>query len=154
MAHRTGLDPIVIANRILYLAKDRSITPMQLLKLVYISHGWMLGLYGRPLINENALAWKYGPVIPSLYHRFKQYRGNAIDESGDPETDTLDQEQASVVDQVWDNYSEYTGIQLSSLTHKPDTPWDITMRMKGQGSAISNDLIQHHYRALASEQER
>ena len=58
-----------IANEFLRLAKEsgQSLTPMQLLKLVFIAHGWMLGLYGEPLISDDVQAWKYGPVIPDLY---------------------------------------------------------------------------------------
>ncbi len=31
---------------------------MQLIKLVYLCHGWTMGLYSRPLI-ENVEAWQY-----------------------------------------------------------------------------------------------
>ena len=37
---------------------------MQVLKLVYYCHAWMLGLYGRPLIRQPIEAWRYGPVVP------------------------------------------------------------------------------------------
>ena len=53
-------------------------TNMQIQKMVYIAHGYMLGAYGRPLISENVEAWKWGPVIPSLYRRFKKYGSDLI----------------------------------------------------------------------------
>ena len=58
-----------VANEFIHLAKadGRSLTPLQLIKLTYIAHGWMLTLYGRPLIVDEVEAWKYGPVIPDLY---------------------------------------------------------------------------------------
>ena len=61
---------IRIAVEFLELAKNQThykeITTMQLLKLVYIAHGWMLGLYDKPLISDEVEAWQYGPVIPKF----------------------------------------------------------------------------------------
>src|SRR5437870_2146380 len=41
-------DSRTVANHFLRLAREKGdfLTPMQVLKLVYIAHGWMLGLYG------------------------------------------------------------------------------------------------------------
>ena len=58
---------------------DRKLTPMEVNKLVYISHGWMLALHDESLISEKIEAWKHGPVIPSLYHKFKMYGAEPID---------------------------------------------------------------------------
>ena len=62
-----------IANLILDLDRDNGIRidPMKLQKLVYISHGWNLAIHGKPLISDPIQAWQYGPVIPVLYHEFK-----------------------------------------------------------------------------------
>ena len=34
------------------LTNGKSFTPMQIMKLVYIAHGWSLGLRQKPLIRE------------------------------------------------------------------------------------------------------
>jgi uncharacterized phage-associated protein len=140
-----------IADYILYLSgRDRRpITPMQLLKLAYISHGWMLGLYGRPLTWEKAEAWEYGPVLPSIYRDYKRYGGGNINKVLPFAPAGFDEEEASVLNQVWGAYSHYNGIQLSALTHKRGTPWDITRRESGPGAEIPNDLISQHYKILA-----
>jgi len=54
---------LAVANYLIGKAQSegRSITPMQLIKLVYIAHGWTLGLYDQPLIGEQVEAWTYGP---------------------------------------------------------------------------------------------
>ena len=36
--------------------------PTKLNKLVYISHGWLLGKHQKPLVSEEAEVWEYGPV--------------------------------------------------------------------------------------------
>src|SRR5204863_6873805 len=73
-------DPKSIANYFidLAIAEGKQVTPLQLIKLVYIAHGWHLGLTGQPLINEPPEAWQYGPVIPSLYHALKIHGNDAV----------------------------------------------------------------------------
>ncbi|RYE90398.1 MAG: DUF4065 domain-containing protein [Cytophagaceae bacterium] len=68
-------DAVAIANYFIQKSLDTGVevTPMKLLKLVYISHGWSLALLNEPLINEAVEAWTYGPVIPSLYQELKEY---------------------------------------------------------------------------------
>jgi len=151
MIHYVGHDAKRVADYVLWLARNSGnpLTPMQLLKLVYLCHGWMLGLYSRPLIKEQVEAWTYGPVVPSLYHHFKSYGGGMISEMPSEAPRGLDPEEENVIRQVWDAYGRYTGLQLSSLTHVGGSPWDITRR-SGRGRWISNDLIEQHYRQLAA----
>ena len=49
---------ILASSRLLHLGNQSGagLTPMQVLKLVYISHGWMLGLHQRPLFEEDVEA--------------------------------------------------------------------------------------------------
>ncbi|WP_130619822.1 Panacea domain-containing protein [Dyella amyloliquefaciens] len=137
---------------------DGAVTPMQLLKLVYMAHGWMLGLAGRPLLDEPVAAWRYGPVVPSLYQAIRGYGSNPVQNvplfsGADVQFDDTER---SIMDQVADIYGGYTGIQLSSMTHEAGTPWDIAWRQSGQNTTISNDLIEQFYRqkAQASEKSR
>lgn len=75
----------IVAKEMLKLAtgENKTLTPMQLIKLVYLAHCWMLALYSRPLIEEPIEAWKYGPVIPVLYHDIKHYGSNPVKEVKD-----------------------------------------------------------------------
>ena len=131
--------------------QERSLTPMKLIKLVYMAHGWMLGLYGRPLIRENAEAWKYGPVIRELYREIREFRNSPIPPSsvfppnGEEEFDDLEK---SVMDQTVDIYGCYSAIRLSMMTHAKGTPWDIVYNEIGRDFVIPNDLIEEHYMQL------
>ena len=73
---------ITVANEFISLAKKDGyyFTPMQLLKLVYIAHGWMFGFFNEPLIDDDIEAWKYGPVIPNLYQAIKNYGSRQIED--------------------------------------------------------------------------
>lgn len=146
-------DSRTVANRFLELARDEKddLTPMQLLKLVYIAHGWMLGLYKRSLIKDEVQAWQYGPVIPELYRSIRQFGSQPVlGRLATSDIEELDQLEDDIVQQVYQIYGKRSGIELSRLTHKPDTPWAQTYRSGHFGSVIPTDLIQQHYEALAN----
>ena len=122
---------------------------MHLIKLVYISHGWMLGIHDRPLINEPVEAWTYGPVVPSVYHRYKAFGGDPVtvvpvDRSGE-----LGDDQRALIEEVAEAYRDYTALQLSNITHRAGTPWDVARREYGIGTIIPNELIRDYYRQLS-----
>jgi len=145
---------LAVANQFIQMAdvKGEMLTPMQLLKLVYIAHGWMLGLHGRPLIRDEIQAWQYGPVIPKLYNALKSYKSHPVTRplrSLEAQGADFDALQADVISQVFDLYGGYSGPDLSRITHAENTPWTKTYATRAFGREISNDLIEDHYRKLA-----
>jgi len=143
MAHRAA----VVANKFLSLAKQagQTLTPMQLLKLVYLAHGWTLGLYRRPLISDPIEAWKYGPVIPTLYNEIRSYRSDPVSQPILGFHDTLSSDEDAVVQRIYDIYGGLSGPALSRLTHAPGTPWSQTYEPLSFGERIPNDVIQDYY---------
>ena len=125
------------------------LTPMQVLKLVYISHGWMLGLLDQPLVFETVEAWRYGPVVRSIYRKYRKFRANPIADQGALHDGQLHPQQRDLIDQVFQRYGHYSGIELSRLTHQQNTPWAIAWQ-SGM-SIIPNELIKDHYRRRAAE---
>lgn len=129
-----------VANYFIELA-NRDNKPIQLLglvKRVYIAHGFALALLGHGLLDprfDKVEAWKYGPVIPSVYHSFKQFKKDDItkptvmlhqEANGEFDFITpelIDEKAKMIVEMVWKRYFNYTGPQLVSLTHRPGTPW-------------------------------
>ncbi len=145
-----------IANEFLRLAKEsgQSLTPMQLLKLVFIAHGWMLGLYGEPLISDDVQAWKYGPVIPDLYRSIRHFKGDPVTGVLATKDDKdLDELETDLIDQVFENYSQYNGIQLSTLTHQAGSPWALTYKPNQPDLVISKEIIKLYYSVKASQPE-
>ena len=122
-------NPIDIANYFLKkYGNESKITPMKLVKLVYIAHGWYLGISDKALIDENPEAWKYGPVIPRVYHHFKDYGREAITINNFPNNpdDNLPEQIKTFLDKIWEVYGKFSAIQLSAKTHEIGTPWYIT----------------------------
>lgn len=128
-----------------------SVTPMQLLKLVYIAHGYMLGKHGRPLLAESVEAWEYGPVVPSVYRAIKAYKSAPVERVPSAPSHQFDAEEEAVIEDVARSYGKHSGVVLSAATHMPGTPWQQTWAQWGRSSAISNDLIEAFYAGLMKQ---
>ncbi|MGV6840618.1 MAG: Panacea domain-containing protein [Planktomarina sp.] len=146
-------DARVVSNRFVELAKaeGNTLTPMQVLKLVYIAHGYSLGVRGTPLIHNQIEAWKYGPVIPDLYHDIKHWRDQPVQAVVATGLADIDNDDAELIGAVYENYRKFSGIKLSSLTHQKNTPWDKVYRANEIHTPIPNDLIEDHYRELLTD---
>ncbi len=151
----TAHSPLAIANAVLDEAarQGKALTIMQLLKLVYIAHGWSLALLGKALVNERPEAWQHGPVFPAVYRAFRKFGSGKITERAStpfgPLADAdLSKSQSDIIKSVVRGYGDMHAFTLSSITHKPDTPWSQTYT-PGQSNEIPDELIQAHYRELA-----
>jgi uncharacterized phage-associated protein len=141
----------IVANQLLWIRREIETTPMHIIKLTYLAHGWMLGLHERPLINEPVEAWTYGPVVPSLYHKYKSFGGDSIDVVPIDMSDKLDKEQSNIIEIVNDVYIDYTALDLSSHTHETGSPWHQAILSSGPGCIIPNKIIQKYYTDMAME---
>ncbi|WP_060482063.1 Panacea domain-containing protein [Pseudomonas sp. NBRC 111119] len=152
-----------VANYFIQKSFDRGVplTPMQVLKLVYISHGWFRGYFSQNLINDAVQAWRYGPVIPDLYRKLKHYGRGTIDSAipgygvpGDYQNPLSNPHTLALLDRIWEIYGGYTGVQLSAMTHQTGTPWDQIWHQSGgdnySGAIIPNELIERHYKEKIS----
>jgi len=141
---------LYIANKFIDIAKEKGkyLTPMQLIKLVYIAHGWSMALNDKELLAEDVIAWKYGPVIPELYREVKSYRAsnitNKIKVSDELEIKTED---IDLIKEVYEKYGKFDGLQLSAITHKKGSPWSKTWE-KTPGEVIPDTDIGNYYKQL------
>lgn len=126
------VNPLVVANNVLNLAfKEKiSVTPMKLQKLLYFIYRDYLKNAHEPLFSERFEAWKYGPVLSSVYSKFNHYGSNKIIEyykSNDGKVYVIDEKSddtfSKVLRSIWSQYKSYNGIELSKLTHKEGTAW-------------------------------
>ena len=154
-----GHNPIAIANHFIGLSQ-KGLTLMQLLKLSYISHGFTLALLDKPLADEYAEAWKFGPVFPSIYHEFKREKPGPIKDKAkkanmstnmlEDFTSDFDKNEKKIMEYTYEKYGKLDGWQLSAITHAEGTPWYKAWE-DGQyirGFSISNKEIRKHYKAL------
>lgn len=150
-----GFSPFATARFFIEESRpENGLTPMKLIKLAYIAHGWHLAFFDKPLLSETVQAWKYGPVIESLYHGFKQYGNELIPKSElsclqDLSSDFIETSRPLLV-KVWEKYGGLSGLHLSALTHQPGTPWYEVWYQDGgkdkKCAQIPDQIIQKFYR--------
>lgn len=143
-----------VARKIFEVASDsgRSLTPLELVKLTYLSHGWHLAFTGEPLVSEAVQAWQYGPVYPELYHAIKHFRASPVTKVPPAGTELfgtreLDEVSVQIIISVFAAYKSLNGVQLSALTHQQGTPWDLTWDGT-RNKQIANELIKAHFDEL------
>ena len=135
---------------------------MQIQKLVYFAHGWHLAYHKEILCEEQAQAWRWGPVFPTLYHAVKSWGRRPIEndviairllsENGQHRVEksvprVTEDEDTTFLHTIWEAYGEMTGPALSRLSHDIDGPWFRMWNESGgaQGVIIPNELIQGYF---------
>lgn len=152
MATETGTNtvaPTVLSNNILYraFAQSSPITPMKLQKLLYFIYRDYFKQTRQQIFAERFEVWKFGPVLPNVYHEFKQYGRHAIssyskDSNGDSFMIREDSDNAliRVVEDVWTQYKDVNGIFLSKITHQPNSAWYKALQ-KGKTFLDDEDIL-------------
>lgn len=159
---------IIVANYFVKKSIDEEmpISNLKVNKLVYLSHGWHLGIHKEPLIREDVEAWQFGPVVRSVYDAFKKYGKRRITE---PATTGFSEEMKEIgeladagtikfLNSIWNYYRDWSGWQLSALTHEDDSPWDITCRKSETKNpfevVIRQRTIQEYYEERLRESRK
>lgn len=100
------------------------VTQLQLHKLLYFAQGWHLARFGEPLFQDEIEAWKFGPVVPYIYQKYKHYGRNGIMREGVPSAaNNLTADEYALLLDVAQEYMRYSAAGLVALTHEPGTPW-------------------------------
>lgn len=139
-----------VAQYIIRIAHDNGdsgITNLKLQKLLYYAHAWHLVNFKKSLFIDNIEAWEFGPVIPSVYRKYKQYAHKPIPQ---PQS-TIDKwpfsvEQEKFLKEFYLVFGGLTATALVSMTHL-EKPWREAFS-KGKFSVISNDTMKDFYTKL------
>lgn len=150
-----------VANEFLAIPNN-DITLLKLLKLCYIAQGFSLAILDRPIFDDDIEAWKYGPVVPALYHEFKHFGSKKIDKKSQysylndsfdfiSETPTLtNDDDKKIIQIVWNLYGVYSGGELVDMTHRRGTPWDL-IYIPNSNKIIPQKLIKEYYDILVDK---
>lgn len=125
--------PTMIANNVLSraFAERISVSPMKLQKILYFVASEYQKVTRRPLLEEPFLTWAYGPVLYSVFDEFRPFSKNSINRyARDAQGDALvideneDIALKEAIDRVWARTKGRSAVELSEITHLPDSAWD------------------------------
>ena len=135
------------------------ISNLKLQKILYFIQAGFYMNKGIECFNEDIEAWKYGPVVPEVYHEFKQYGSNNIPyiteywdfsdgvfncKNIKYNDDFIDDNDKMIINQLIDLCNERTASQLVDITHK-QTPW-LESYASGINNIISKDKLQNFFK--------
>jgi len=122
--------PLVLSNNFILRALQENVllSPMKLQKLIYFTYRDYLQTTGIQLFTEQISAWRYGPVVESVYNHFKPFGASSInrfykDSAGDASILVETNDLGKVISSVWSSYRSFDGIVLSEITHRQGTAW-------------------------------
>jgi uncharacterized phage-associated protein len=102
-----------------------------------------MAIVGTALFNEPIVAWKHGPVVESVYHKYKVFGSNGIeqDEYALTKFDTVTE---SILKQVYEVFGKYSAWKLREMTHS-EPPWSTTEQSAEIDQSIIKNYFLEHY---------
>ena len=144
-----------------YILSKTKCTQLKLQKLVYLCFADYLCDTGKELFTDSIYAFQYGPVVDTVYAKYKKYGYKPIEEEKE-DIDIIVSEMPAKsrilfaeegtekiisIDKTLKKYGQLTASQLVELTHKENTPW--TMTTKGTWifySKIKPEVIKKYHK--------
>lgn len=122
------------------------ITPLKLQKMLYFAQAASLSVYNQNLFKENIEAWKYGPVISSLYHKYKKNLNSPITTPTGGYKSIVDDQAIEVLNGIWEIFGKYTAGELVEITHN-HSPWKSTYE-EGKNNVIPLEKMKDYYKDI------
>lgn len=149
-----------------YILTKVPCTHLKLEKLVYMCYADYLYEEGSRLFEDRIYAYKLGPVIESVYEKYKKSGCEAIEieEIEEDDTYTYDETQKKMpirsrilssedglkklisIDKTLDKYSKYSAMELVNITHKEETPWSKAGAKSHSYKIIKDAIIKKYHK--------
>ena len=121
---------LVLSNNFIRktLNEEIPLSPMKLQKMIYFAYRDYLQQTGNQIFSEPFSAWKYGPVVESVYYQFNAFGAKSItkfyrDSIGDVRSISESGTIGDIINAIWREYKLFDGIRLSQITHREGTAW-------------------------------
>ena len=126
-----------------YILSHVKCTQLKLQKLVYLCYADYLCSTGKGLFTDEIYAFKYGPVVDTVYAKYKKYGYKPIEkESENIDSKNISEmpsksrilfakdglEKVQSIDKTLRKYSNLTASQLVEVTHRAKSPWSVTYK--------------------------
>jgi uncharacterized phage-associated protein len=129
--------------------QDEELTNLKLQKLVYYAYGYNLVRNDGQLFTDPLKAWKNGPVVPQLWHDFREHGSERlpVDETFRPSS--IPDDVREVLDEVWQTYGQLAAWKLRNMTHE-EPPW---VEARARDERITDDAMLRHFRKVVPERD-
>ena len=145
-----------------YILSKIACTQLKLQKLVYFCFADYLCNTGKRLFTDKIYAFKYGPVVDTVYKKYKEYGYKPIEQ----ETKDIDikgikempakrtikisedgTEKIASIDKTLSKYGALSASDLVKLTHGEETPWFKSFKGAHESySSIRPDIIKKYHK--------
>lgn len=98
----------------------KNVSPLKLQKLLFYSQVWYFVKYKKLLFNDDIESWVLGPVVHNVWSHFRFIRRGDIINPSKAKDIIFDGKINDHLDQVWNIYGRYSGLQLVDITHNED----------------------------------
>lgn len=122
-----------------------TISNLKVQKLLYYAQGFSLVILGKPLFDEDILAWNHGPVVASVYHELKHFGSSEI--SFQDCSVELDEADKQLLNDVYEVYGQFSAWKLRDMTHN-EAPWIETT----VGDTIPRQKLIRHFKTLVDDE--
>lgn len=145
-----------------YILSQTTCTQLKLQKLVYLCFADYLCATGKELFTDKIYAFKYGPVVDTVYKRYKEYGYNPIDEEKkDIDSKNISEmpaksrilfaeygtEKLISIEKTLKKYGDLSAADLVDLTHRDNAPWSKSFKSIGKlYSTIKLDTIKEYHK--------
>ena len=140
---------------ILASGKESDMTQLKLQKMLYFAQGTHLARTGEPLFDDPILAWKYGPVVESVYNDFRHFDSQPVEiaEEDNFDISAIAQEDQALLSSVYETFGQYSAWKLCEMTHA-EAPWKDTWKTTpNTGGVIPREKIKEYFLANHVEED-
>lgn len=147
------IDPVILSKLLIkrFRNANAKLTHLKLQKLLYFCQGLGISLFNVSLIEKEFSAWKHGPVNKEVYHWAKKFRDADLTQSP-PDAEGivgLDERVPKIIEAVFQKYGKLATFALVNETHKPGSPWALTMKDDtGKHALITHKLMQEEFQGM------
>lgn len=146
-----------------YILSKITCTQLKLQKLVYLCFADYLCDTGKKLFLDKIYAFKYGPVVETVYEKYKEYGYKSIEE----ETTDIDSKNIAEmpaksrilfaedgtgkilsIEKTLKKYGNLSATELVRLTHKQNSPWSRTNKTTYSPIKLATIKEYHKYETL------
>ena len=126
--------------------KEDAISNLKLQKILYFVQAEFLLVKNQPCFSEEIEAWDFGPVVPSVYHRYKIYGSSNIPYVSAEKDFPFSEEDKKLIDGIICQCVKYSALELMKMTHN-QAPWQNAYRPY-RSEKITNESIRKYFMEL------